>query len=188
MENRNGNTVTDRDSLLDKIMAAAAGGAQASQPLTVLIDGPSGAGKTSAAAELSARTGWHVVHLDEFYPGWHGLFAASQMVADLVLREKDPGYWRWDWANDRRGKWVSLEGVGDLIIEGVGALTTKNLAAAERRGAALSVYIDGPRTQRRARALTRDPGYAPWFETWERQEKVYFHKLCAPAQFSWTWP
>lgn len=156
-------------------------------PVTVLVDGPSGAGKTSAARDLSRRTGWHVVHLDEFYPGWHGLRAASRMVASNVLAPRNPGYWRWDWANDCRGEWVSLAGVVNLIVEGVGALTKANLAAASARGQALSVFIDGPRTQRRARALERDPDYEQWFEVWESQERTYFQQLCASAQFSWTW-
>ena len=54
--------------------------------------GPSGAGKTWASASLADCTGWRVVHLDEFYPGWRGLEEGSAMVAEQVLRENNPGY------------------------------------------------------------------------------------------------
>ena len=44
---------------------------------TILIDGRSGAGKTTFAGLVGEATGFHVIHLDEFYPGWGGLIAVS---------------------------------------------------------------------------------------------------------------
>jgi adenylate kinase family enzyme len=62
----------------------------------VVILGPGGAGKSTLARELGARTGLPVFHLDRFYwqPGWvatpdeewaarqHELFAGEQWIAD----------------------------------------------------------------------------------------------------------
>ena len=42
-------------------------------PYTLLIDGPSGAGKTTLALQIGEALGIPVVHLDDFYPGWGGL-------------------------------------------------------------------------------------------------------------------
>ena len=49
------------------------------------------------------------------------------------------------------------------------------------------MLIDGPRDQRRERAIAREPGYEPWFETWEEQEKNYFATKAAEADLVWEW-
>lgn len=161
-----------------------------SAPLTVLIDGPSGGGKTTVATELGERTALRVIHLDDFYPGWHGLAAGSQMVAQQVLDPSRPGYRRWDWANDAPGAWVELDPAAAIIIEGVGALSAENHRAAAGRGEVLSIVIDGPRPRRRDRALRRDPDYEPWFEMWEAQEQQHFAQIAAaavPIDMAWIW-
>ncbi|KQB86272.1 (d)CMP kinase [Corynebacterium lowii] len=144
---------------------------------TWLIDGPSGSGKTTYATALGERLGHRVVHLDEFYPGWAGLAAASTIVAEQVLHPHNPGYYRWDWENDRVGQWVPLDAGEPLIIEGAGALTRQSLEAARRRGPVRTVLIDAPAPLRRARALARDPYYEPWWEMWARQEREHFAKI-----------
>lgn len=75
----------------------------------------------------------------------------------------------------------------DLIVEGVGAVTPENIAAAKERGTVITVRLDGPREKRYERAIERDPHYAEWFETWEAQEKVYFSEHAADADFTWEW-
>src|SRR5699024_4108947 len=39
----------------------------------VLVDGTSGAGKTTAARDLAAGTGARVLHMDDLYAGWEGM-------------------------------------------------------------------------------------------------------------------
>ena len=76
----------EQERLLEDIVKLAASRKRAFKPITVLIDGPSGSGKTWTSAALADRTNWRVVHLDEFYPGWHGLEKGSEMVGEQVLR------------------------------------------------------------------------------------------------------
>lgn len=175
------------ERLLEDVVKLSASRKRPLKPVTVLIDGPSGAGKTWTSVALAERTGWRVVHLDEFYPGWRGLEAGSVMVAEQVLRENNPGYWRWDWDTNAPKDWASLDARDDLIVEGVGSVTAENVAAAKKRGSVVTVRIDGPREERRKRALERDPGYEEWFETWEDQEKNYFADIAVDADLTWEW-
>lgn len=163
-------------------------------PRTVLIDGRSGAGKTTFARRLGLSTGFQVIHLDDFYPGWGGLVEGSKIVKNCILRMDDPGYYRWDWERDRPGEWVPLDPLADLIIEGVGSLTKQNVQAAVLRGGGeslespaeeatspcLTVWIDAPVQLWRTRALKRDPGFQNFWDMWAEQE-VHFDANCGPG-------
>ncbi|MBA1835472.1 (d)CMP kinase [Corynebacterium wankanglinii] len=139
---------------------------------TLLIDGPSGAGKTTLANHIGQALGIQVVHLDDFYPGWGGLAEGARMVADDVLDPATPGYWRWDWQQNTRGEWVPLVPGADLVIEGVGAVTEASIGRAKARGDVDTLRVIAAAETRKARALTRDPGYAPWWDMWAQQEKL----------------
>lgn len=140
----------------------------------VLVDGPSGAGKTTWADRLGEKTGWRVVHLDDFYPGWGGLAEGARMVVDDVLDPVNPGYTRWDWARGRPAQWVPLDPQASLIVEGVGAVTRQSVAAAARLGRVRTVHITAAAGDRFRRAIARDPGYRDWWEMWSRQEDAHF--------------
>lgn len=143
----------------------------------VLVDGGSGAGKTTLAARW--RTAWEresgrpvqVVHLDDLYPGWHGLAMAQQALVDDVLRDDAPGYRRWDWAAGRPAEWVALDPGGLLLVEGCGALTPVTVARAD-----LAVWLDVPAAERRRRALSRPggAGFEPWWDAWAEQEQGHW--------------
>jgi len=140
----------------------------------VLIDGRSGAGKTSLSAELEQRHPLaRVLHLEEVYPGWDGLDAASETLVRSVLlplRAGRPGrYRRWDWAADRPGPLATVPPSPLLIVEGVGALSR-----ASRRLADLAIWVELDDETRMTRAMARDgAAYAPHWERWARQERRF---------------
>lgn len=138
--------------------------------MILLIDGRSGSGKTTLASKLAVVTGYSVVHLDDFYPGWQGLRAGSLMVAQEVIPNRR--LQRWDWEQNQVGAWERLP-AGDLIIEGVGAWS-QEAKAALRGEAHLSVVLAAPARLRKARALARDPYYAPYWQLWSEQEDAHF--------------
>ena len=75
------------------------------QPV-VLIDGRSGAGKTTLANTLICHhADWQLVHADDLYPGWSGLSAVWDL-RDLVARRR---YRRWDWYQNRFDDEVILD-------------------------------------------------------------------------------
>lgn len=142
--------------------------------IIILIDGQSGSGKTTLARELAAETGFQLVHLDDFYPGWEGLSQAVEMVATDVLHPETPGFWRWDWEHSTPSEWVALRPGCSIIVEGCGAVSQVSISAARALGTAITVRITGPEQLRRQRALSRDPSYAPWWEMWAAQEREHF--------------
>jgi len=139
----------------------------------VLIDGRSGAGKSTLARLLIEcwRGPVQLVALDSLYPGWDGLDAASQIVRDQILvpvRRGEAGVWRrWDWGRDAPAEEHRVRPDRPLVIEGSGALTAGSAALAD-----VTVWMDGPESARRRRALSRDgDAYRPHWERWARQEE-----------------
>lgn len=142
----------------------------------VVIDGGSGAGKTTIGRRLTEA--WtrlsgepvQLVSLDSFYPGWHGLAAASRMVVDDVLHPTRPGYRRWDWVANQPTDWVDLDPERPMVIEGCGALTPASAARVD-----LTIWVELDAAERKRRALGRDgDGYAPWWDTWAAQEAEHW--------------
>lgn len=155
-------------------LAGAAVASAGGRRVVVLIDGRSGAGKTTLAGALATRLcgrlGLRVqlVSLDDCYPGWDGLAAASAMVP-AMLRETGPGYRRYDWAVGRRTKWIALSGTDPLIVEGAGTLTPVTAGLAS-----LAVWVDADPAVRQAAALARDGAlFAPHWDTWAAQETAH---------------
>ncbi|WP_150308568.1 nucleoside/nucleotide kinase family protein [Planctomonas psychrotolerans] len=149
-------------------MAAAL--ASGTRPI-VLIDGGSGAGKSTLASALLDRWPGRVslVRLDDVYPGWDGLDAASEHVRDHVLDSATPRWQRWDWAAGAPAEWHALDPTVPLIVEGSGSLTRANRAAAT-----LGVWVHTPPEVRKRRALSRDGnGYRPHWDRWAAQERRF---------------
>lgn len=147
----------------------------------VIVDGRSGSGKTTLADRIAGElsvpgASAQVLHLDDLYPGWHGLSEGSRAVAMVLQR----GHYRpYDWATGEfSGPRITLDSNRPLVIEGCGALTDANLAAAREWAAGEAVraiWIDCDEALRRARALARDGGmFAPHWDEWASQEDAHF--------------
>lgn len=132
----------------------------------VTIDGYSGSGKSTLAAALARLvSGWQVLHLDDWYPGWDGLEAgadiARRIAADL-RGGRASSYEAWDWENGATGATIPVP-LAPTIIEGCGAIEAE---------ADLAIWIADPgEEERRHRALARDgQTYAPHWQRWARQD------------------
>jgi len=154
----------DRDRLVDL--------ARSRDRAVVLIDGRSGSGKTTLARELAGRLGCGepratLVSLDDCYPGWHGLAAASSLVPGMICGEA-PGYRRYDWTAERLAEWVPIDPRSPLIIEGCGAITPASAALA-----GVSIWVCRDEPGRRRAAAARDGDVDSWWRDWAAQEQAH---------------
>ncbi len=162
----------------DAIAAAVTATVQQRQPAcgtsrVIAIDGPSGAGKTDLAACWRDAPDTTVLHLEDLYPGWHGLEATPPVVAEMlaaVATGRDASAPGWDWEGDRPGGTVHLVPRPVIVLEGVGAA-----AGVIRPFLSLIVWVDAPPEVRHERAMARDGDtFAPWWQTWADQERRHF--------------
>jgi uridine kinase len=151
----------DLDAL---VRAAIASGARP----VVLVDGRSGAGKTSLAHELAPVLSAQLVSLDDLYPGWGGLAAGSAAVHETVLRDRDPGWTRWDWASNAPAEWHPVDPARPIVIEGCGALSRTNRALAT-----FGIWVELDEAERRRRAIEREPEFARHWREWAAQERAH---------------
>lgn len=146
----------------------------------VLIDGRSGAGKSSLAARLAAR--WPVtgrvqlIALDSLYPGWDGLDAGVDRALDGILRPHGRGYlgtWRrWDWSREAEAESHAVDPSLGVIVEGSGLLRPSTVGLGDVR-----VWVESAETARKARALARDgETYRPHWDRWAEQERVHVER------------
>ncbi|WP_439592565.1 hypothetical protein [Microbacterium sp.] len=154
-------------------IVAVVAGLGASNPV-VLIDGRSGAGKSSLAREIVAR--WplrgrvQLVALDSLYPGWDGLDDGVLAAQDLILRPHARGligvWQRWDWDAAAHAEAHAVDPSLPLIVEGSGLLTPVTEKLGDVR-----VWLEAPNPSRKRRALDRDGDtYRPHWSRWARQE------------------
>ena len=135
----------------------------------MLVDGRSGSGKSSLAEELVVlNPSAQLVRLDDIYPGWDGLQAASDHVVEFVLSDR-PRWQRWDWVRSEKSEWHSLDADRPIIIEGCGALSRRAAVLADLR-----IWVELDTVERKARALARDgETYAPHWDRWAAQEDAF---------------
>jgi uridine kinase len=150
------------------------------QTHVVAIDGRSGAGKTSLAAELRVELGVPVVSLEDLYGGWDGLERGIDLLVSKVLEPLADGRLarvpRYDWVAAAWGTpWV-LEPPEVLIVEGVGA--------GARRAAAYEstlIWVEAAAPVRKERALDRDgETFAPYWDLWTAQEDAMLAREHTP--------
>lgn len=176
----------------DEHVAAVSALARRAEPrcgatVVVAIDGPSGSGKTTLAravvealsradAGSSAPGVVELMHLDHLYPGWDGLAAAPELLTSQVLEPLDEGrpagYRLWSWVrHDWRGR-REVRPAPYLVIEGCGSSV---LPAGGY--AAVRVFVEADRDERRARGLARDgETYRPQWQRWADQETALFER------------
>lgn len=165
--------VTDPSSdALQHVIAAAR--AVTDDPVVIAIDGRSGSGKTTlAAALLEVLPDAVVIHLDDLYPGWDGLAAGSQLVADVLRRLRvgaPASYRRFDWARGTFDDTIDIPRTRHVIVEGAGSSV-----GPARRYADVRVWLEADAETRKRRGLDRDgDAYAPHWQRWADQEDAVF--------------
>ena len=133
-------------------------------PLIIGIDGRSGTGKTSLATQLeqeltAAGHSVHVLHLDDFYPGWDGLFDGVEAwdALSVQLTEGIAGtYTPWDWEAGAPGEVRTV----DRRLRRSSSVRV----SARLRAPARCVFSPPPRT----RCVTN----APWLVTVTRSART----------------
>lgn len=158
---------------------------QAANPV-VLVDGRSGAGKSTFAGALVR--GWpmagrvQLVALDSLYPGWDGLADGARLATEAVLIPHARGligvWQRWDWAASAPAEAHAVDPALPLIVEGCGILDARTARLGDVR-----VWLDSPLPSRRRRALERDgDAYRPHWERWAAQEERHLAENRPTAQ------
>lgn len=146
----------------------------------VLIDGRSGAGKTSLAARVAKA--WPMagrpqsIALDSLYPGWDGLDEGVERARADILHPHARGlvgtWHRWDWEQQAAAEPHAVDPALGIILEGCGALTPATVRLADVR-----VWVDAPEESRKRRALARDgDGFRPHWEQWAAQERRHIER------------
>lgn len=157
-------------------LIATIGGLGVANPV-VLIDGRSGAGKSSLARALVAR--WplkgrvQLVALDAVYPGWDGLEQGVETAREVILNPHARGLvgvWeRWDWDASAPAEANAVDASLPLIVEGSGIITPRTAKLSDVR-----VWLESPMRSRKSRALERDGDtYRPHWDRWATQEDAH---------------
>ncbi|VEI12382.1 nucleoside/nucleotide kinase family protein [Trueperella bialowiezensis] len=142
-------------------------------PVLVGIDGRSGAGKTSFAAQLEHEIGnSSSFEVENHIAGWHGLTAGISNVATIVADIRREGHTRapiWDWEHNMWGPHVAIPERSDSdVVFVVGCGST---SAQIRPHLDLSVWLDVPESVRKARVRARDPyDWSDYWDAWAAQE------------------
>ena len=139
----------------------------------VLIDGRSGAGKTSFATQLARARSALLISIDDAYPGWDGLDAGSWHIYSRVLvpwsRGEQGSYQTWDWKRARPGEWVQVPSDTPLVVEGCGAIRRESSPLATR-----ALWLEAPEAKRRQRVAARDGDTCvPHWHRWSLQEQRF---------------
>lgn len=138
----------------------------------VAVDGFSGAGKSTRAAELAGELDAPLLEIEDLCPGWDGLPRVPQLaragIGDPLAAGRPLRWTSWDWTGDRPGAVREHPPSGVVVLEGCGSL-----GAALAPVTSLAVWVDVPAAVREARLRARQdwPVYAPYRARWRRAEE-----------------
>lgn len=139
----------------------------------VCIDGPAGSGKTTLAGAVHTLTGAAVVHMDDLYPGWDGLFEVVPHVLEILTplaAGRAGAYRRYDWVAGEYAESRRVEPAPLLVLEGVGSGNR-----AWRQWVSTLVWVEAPAQARLSRGLERDgAGVREKWLAWMRDEERLF--------------
>ncbi|GMA20433.1 hypothetical protein MM440_16720 [Arsenicicoccus piscis] len=152
----------------------------APRPL-VLVDGMSGAGKTTVADVVAAAFGAGIVHTDDVAWHLHPVDWAEQMLSGVVepwRAGERVGYRPPGWVERDRPGHVHVDPSRGLVIEGVGAARHELAPLAD-----LVIWVQVDRERARTRGLARDVQLGRteqeavdfWAE-WERSELPFLER------------
>jgi uridine kinase len=162
---------TEAFNLLNRVFAPK-------QTSILLIDGPAGAGKTTLALEIQAKTDSALLHLDDFYDGWDEPFDANfiqrvkRAINHLIDPISQPSFMKYDW-NAESFVSAEMKRSGKLIIvEGVGAgLLSKSLPA-DNQGV---IFVDVESETGVQRVIERDGRHlSTQIQKWKDREESIF--------------
>jgi uridine kinase len=146
----------------------------------VAVDGQSGAGKTTYAAQLAEALQAKgatvtVVHTDDLLDGWEDQFTFWDRLMDQVVNplryELPAAYHRYDWLKEAFDETMTPVPADDVvIIEGVSAAREDM-----RRVADLTVFLQVTQEEAWRRLRERDPEEAmPFLIAWKDREGRHF--------------
>lgn len=148
----------DTGSAVEQVLA---GPPRLGEVRLVVVDGPAGSGKTTAADRLAqsfAAYGFpaEVVHMDDLYAGWSGLAEdvwdrLSRQVLEPLAAGRPGRYQVYDWHAGRFDRWVDVPVPGVLVVEGVGSA-----ASPVDPWASLRLWVEAPDDLRLTRGIARD--------------------------------
>ncbi len=134
----------------------------------LVIDGPSGAGKTQLATRLARQANAQIVHMDHLYPGWDGLKEGSKAVENILTGPAS--YRQWNWEKQEWGRTQNLDPNKNWIIEGCGSLTKTT-----RKHVDYAIWLEVDPQVGKQRALKRDGDmFRPHWEQWHQQEEQHW--------------
>ena len=112
-----------------------------------------------------------MIHLEDLYPGWDGLAAAAEVLADWVTgplgRGPQARWRRFDWDTMSYAEWHTAGPADVIILEGCGSIRA-GLASVY----AARIWVEAPAAARRQRLRARPDwaAYAPHAERWANAE------------------
>ena len=167
----------------------------AGRAFVIAVDGPGGSGKSTLARELAAAYEGPaaVVEGDDFYADLDDDYRASldakggyreyfdwQRLRDQVLIPARQGhpikYQRYDWDNARMGDWLTVPGLGLLLVEGVYSSRPEL-----REYADLVLWVTTSEKERVRRQFERGQNQGVWIKRWMAAESYYLDNIHQPG-------